>query len=223
MIKGYFEHEIRSFFEEQSDFENLPVSELEKVIQAVRVKRIRKGQWIFDQEDDFDNIYFLRKGHIKLFSMNEEGEEGYLSFLTPKTMFPLRGLLNGSTYQYNAVALCDIEIYYMPAEEMRSIIIHNYAFAISFMQRMEDLVCYSESLLERTTSSSAGERVRQVIEGLGEEHAILENGQKTIPFRIYLKDLAILSGTTSETVGTVINKMKEDKKVSYNKKIISFI
>lgn len=223
MIKGYLKQEIRRFFEGQADFENLPVSEFNGLLESIKLKKVRKGQWIFDQEDGFENVFFLKEGHVKLFSMNEEGEEGYLSFVTPKSMFPVRGILDSKEYQYNAVALCDVELYYLPAEEMRRTIIHNYTFTISFMKRMEKMVCYSESLLERTTSSSAKQRVKQVLEGLVEEYGQRENGIRKIPFKIFLKDLATLSGTTSETAGTVINQMKKEKKVSYNKKIISFM
>jgi hypothetical protein len=65
--------------------------------------------------------------------------------------------------------------------------------------------------------------VRQVLDYLNEDYAQTHGTVKKVPFKIFLKDLAVLSATTSETAGSVIKAMKEEKKVLYNNKIISFI
>jgi CRP-like cAMP-binding protein len=222
MIKNEQTGEIRRFFKGQADFENLCSSEMDQMIQTLRLKKIRRNEWIFDQGEDFDRIYFLKKGHVRLFSMNEEGETGYLSFLTPKTMFPLQGVLTGKTYCYNAKAVGDVELYVMPIEEIRRIIIHNYAFTMTYMKRMEQIMYRSEKNLERKTSSNANQRVRQVIAGLNEDYAQIKGDKKQIPFKVFLKDLAVMSGTTTETAGTVVKEMKKRNEILYNKKIISF-
>lgn len=91
------------------------------------------------------------------------------------------------------------------------------------MRRMEHHLHRSEKLLEKTTCSSAAQRVRQVLDYLNEDYAQTHGIVKKVPFKIFLKDLAVLSATTSETAGSVIKAMKEEKKVLYNNKIISFI
>jgi CRP-like cAMP-binding protein len=223
MTKGQLEREIYEFLEAQMDFANLPSSEINRLSKIMRKKKIRKGQWIFDQEDEFEYAFFVKKGHVKLFSMNPDGDTTSVAFLVPQAMFPLRGVLQGQKYCYNAVAMCNSEIYLLPIEELRKIIVHHYAFTMSFMKRMEQLIDRSEKLLERTTCSNATQRVRQVLDCLNEDYAQRCGNIKKVPFKIFLKDLAVLSATTSETAGTVIKEMKDEKKVLYNKKIISFI
>lgn len=223
MINNQLELEVKSFLEGQSDFANLPSSEITRLSQVIRKKKIRQGQWIFDQEDEFEYVFLMKEGHVKLFSMDLEGDMTSVSYIVPQMVFPLRRILQGRKYCYNAVAMCTSEVYILPIKEMRKIIVHHYAFTMAFMRRMEHHLHRSEKLLEKTTCSSAAQRVRQVLDYLNEDYAQTHGTVKKVPFKIFLKDLAVLSATTSETAGSVIKAMKEEKKVLYNNKIISFI
>lgn len=88
---------------------------------------------------------------------------------------------------------------------------------------MERLVERTTSLIEQTTSSNATQRVCQVLSGLKAEYGQKRGTVRQIPFQILLKDLAVLSGTTTETVTTVVKQLQQQNKIRYNRKLISFI
>lgn len=223
MISPTIQTELKKFYMAQPDFGNLPMQELDRLSEATRFKRVHRGQWIFDQGDELSNVYFLKEGHVKVTAMNAEGDLTYLSFLTPQAIFPLRGILNGEEYCYNSIAITDLEVYIVPVTEIRRVIIHNYACLVSFIQRMERLVERTTSLIEQTTSSNATQRVCQVLSGLKAEYGQKRGAVRQIPFQILLKDLAVLSGTTTETVTTVVKQLQQQNKIRYNRKLISFI
>lgn len=114
MVNNQLELEVKSFLEGQSDFANLPSSEITRLSQVIRKKKIRQGQWIFDQEDEFEYVFLMKEGHVKLFSMNLEGDMTSVSYIVPQMVFPLRGILQGRKYCYNAVAMCTSEVYILP-------------------------------------------------------------------------------------------------------------
>jgi hypothetical protein len=84
MINNQLESEVKSFLEGQSDFANLPSSEITRLSQVIRKKKIRQGQWIFDQEDEFEYVFLMKEGHVKLFSMNLEGDMTSVSYIVPQ-------------------------------------------------------------------------------------------------------------------------------------------
>ncbi|MEE6657623.1 Crp/Fnr family transcriptional regulator [Pediococcus acidilactici] len=223
MISPTIQTEIKKFYLAQPDFGNLPMQEIERLSEATRLKRVHRGQWLFDQGEEFSRGYFLKNGHVKVTAVNAEGDLTYLSFLTPQAFFPLRGILNGEEYCYNSIAITDLEVYIVPIAEIRRVIIHNYACLVSFTQRMEQLVERTTSLIEQTTSSNATQRVCQVLSGLKKEYGQRRGTVQQIPFQILLKDLAVLSGTTTETVTAVVKQLQQQNRLRYNRKIISFI
>ncbi|ARW20078.1 hypothetical protein S100892_01507 [Pediococcus pentosaceus] len=57
MINNQLELEVKSFLEGQSDFANLPSSEITRLSQVIRKKKIRQGQWILIRRMNL-NMYF---------------------------------------------------------------------------------------------------------------------------------------------------------------------
>ncbi len=207
----------------QPDFGNLPMQELDRLSEARVLNGCTGDNGFLIRGMSLVTCIFLKEGHVKVTAMNAEGDLTYLSFLTPQAIFPLRGILNGEEYCYNSIAITDLEVYIVPVTEIRRVIIHNYACLVSFIQRMERLIERTNSLIEQTTSSNATQRVCQVLSGLKAEYGQKRGTVRQIPFQILLKDLAVLSGTTTETVTTVVKQLQQQNKIRYNRKLISFI
>ncbi|GEP19164.1 Crp/Fnr family transcriptional regulator [Pediococcus argentinicus] len=215
-------HEEIQFLKRQTECRKLNKSEFNRLVKEVRIKTVRAGQSLFDQMDDLNHLYCLMDGHIKIQSFDQHAEPTFLSYLTPGSIFPIRGLKSGSYHHYRAEAICTLKVIVLPVELMRGFVISNHQFTLAVLDRMELVLRSTEKMMKRTVTSCAKLRVEQSLQVIREKYADSENGQERIPFKITIKDLATISGTTRETTGLVLKDLKSDNRLKYQKKMMCF-
>ncbi|MGY3777283.1 Crp/Fnr family transcriptional regulator [Isobaculum melis] len=187
------------------------------------MRHYKKGQILFDEGDRRDRVYFLRKGLVRLERYDESATFSYFDYVKKHTLFPYGGMFHDEDYHYSAYAVTDIEVYYIPMQLFEETVKNNQEQLIYVFHKLSKILENHEVRLQRCLTSSATERIEQALailmKDLGEAIAphIVE-----IPYPITLKELATMSGTTRETVGHTIKKLKQEKKIEYEHKMFVF-
>lgn len=213
-------HELRNT-EVFAGFSDLEFEELQS---NLYMRHYKKGQILFDEGDQRERIYFLKKGLVRLERYDASATFSYFDYVKTERLFPYGGMFTDKEYHYSAYAVTDIDLYYIPMQVFEKVVLQNKEQMIYICTRLSKLLLNHEVRLQNCVTSSATDRVIQTIgilmDKLGEPITpeLIE-----IPYPITLKELASLSGTTRETVGHTMKKLKEEQKIEYHHKIFVFL
>lgn len=183
----------------------------------------KKGQVLFDTGDERNRMFFLKKGLVKFEKIDSSATFFYLDFIKEETLFPLTGLFVDETYYYSALAMTDIEVYYIPTKVFEKVIQENQKQLLVYLEKMTDISKRHMTKIQSCVTSSAFSRVKNTLailmNDLGEENHL---GQTHVPYPILMNDISRSSGTTRETASFAIKKLVSEKRLRYLHKELTF-
>jgi CRP-like cAMP-binding protein len=181
----------------------------------------RKGEFIYFSDDSASNIYLVTAGKVKILYYTEDGEEVVKNVLTKGEIFGELALLGEDTRQDYAqsmqenTTLCQLTI-----DQMQDLMKEDHNFSL----RINKLIGLRIKKLERRLDSLVFKDVRtRMMEFLKE--VALEKGAKDgksylIEHFLTHKDIADLIGTTRQTVTTLLNELRNEGKISFDRRSI---
>lgn len=206
----------------QDDFEHLTEEEFNLLKANVLLRSYKKGQILFDEGDPRDRLYFVTEGLVRLERYDESATYYYYDYVSNCSVFPMGGIFREELYSHSAQALTDIDTFYFPAQIFEQICQNNPKQLIYLIKKLNSIIASHQLRLQTGLTSNAHDRVTQNLYILKKELGKKEATKTVIPFPITLKELAVNSGTTRETAGQVIKKMKKKGLLDYDKKMFTF-
>lgn len=167
------------------------------------------GQIILYDGDQPNHVMFIKRGAIKFFDNDSEGNEKILHIGGKGSIAPLfYPFEDKSAVDAFYAALCKTEVLLVPIEDFRQKLRSSAEYAYStlrwYAEEMDHIVLRLKSL----EKSSAKQKVIQALHYLSEQHATKETADKTwcrISFPVTQQIIADLTGLTRETVNIVLN------------------
>jgi CRP-like cAMP-binding protein len=181
----------------------------------------RKGEFIYFSDDSAQNIYLVTAGKVKILYYTEDGEEVVKNVLTKGEIFGELALLGEEKRQdfaqsaQDKTTLCQLTI-----DQMQDLMKDD----INFSLRIYKLIGVRIKKLERRLDSLVFKDVRTRMLEFLEEFA-LEKGKKEgrsyhVEHFLTHKDIADLIGTTRQTVTTLLNELRSEGKIDFNRRSI---
>jgi aspartate ammonia-lyase len=102
-------NDLNSFIKDVSLFNGLSDEEINKVIEYVKPRSFKAGEYLFKQNSQRAGIYFISSGEVELFSKTAFGAENRLAYFGPYDFMGEGSLLDHSPHSTSARALTDVE------------------------------------------------------------------------------------------------------------------
>ena len=183
----------------------------------------QKGDEVYLPSQDVEEIYFLKKGHIKISKIYEEGHEQVLEVIGKGELFGkyLPGDELASANE-KAVALDDCILCYLDTKKWNNFIISNSSFSLNVLKIVGLKFKKLESRLEDLQFKNAEGRIATVILNLIEKFGrkIGLGFETELKLNLTHQDLAKLSGTTRQTVTTYLRSLEKQNLISYDRRRI---
>lgn len=162
--------------------------------------------------------YVLKSGVVKLYTINNAGEEQIVAFHARGDIFPTPWIFGKSaTTLYYFEALADCEVLTMPREELHKILVSSPELLKS---TLDYFVTNYTGLMMRVTAleqSRAREKIMFTLYYLLFRYGKpAKNGKYTIELGLTHSIIASLVGLTRETTTTELSKLKRQKVLDYN-------
>lgn len=180
-----------------------------------------KGEFIYFQEEHARNIYMIAEGRVKIGGYSPDGKEIIKSILSTGEIFGEMALTGEEKREDFAMAmdketsLCIISI-----DEMKDLMADNKEFSFRIYKliglRIRKLERKVESLVFKDARTRIIEFIRDAAEWKGQKVGY----ETMIRTRLTHKDIADLTGTSRQTVTTVMNDLKEKNLINFNRKQI---
>jgi CRP-like cAMP-binding protein len=186
---------------------------LAKTIDGVRTKHYPKGQIMLYQGDTPQEVYVLKEGVIKIYDIDEQGNEKVLHLLKPYSIAPFASFSgNGATIQWFYSALTDCKVCVVPIEDFNKQMKADNDLALYLMNWFSSEV---HELLVRLSSlgkTNARDKVVAALKFLSTLHATQRrSGWSRVAFPVSHQLIADLTGVTRESAATIMRELSSEE------------
>lgn len=183
--------------------------------------KYKKGDFIYFPDEPAKNIYMISEGRVRIGSYTETGKEVIKAILGKGELFGELGLA-GEERRTDFAQVMDegTRTCLMGIEDMKDLMYNNRELSFKIFK----LIGFRLKRLERKVESLVFKDARtRVIEFL--QDAAAWKGKKIgyetmIPTKLTHKDIASLTGTSRQTVTTILNELKEKNIINFDRRKI---
>ncbi len=199
-------------------FAKLDKKQAYEILAQAQIVNFKKNKDLFFAEEKAQNFYLILEGSVKLFVIDEDGNETILQFLQAGDFV---NEVFASSYQASARALKDSKVLVFAINQIRDLVKENSQLALNFLneitQRNSDLV---DSMIRLKLTDSKN-KVGQFLLGMAFEK---DSGKsKNIDLKYDKASLASYLGITPETLSRVLKKLKSDGEIKVEKNKITLV
>lgn len=190
--------DVHTFFQDASELLSLKSIKPKYQSSSYRPKEI-----IYRSGDDAYFLYFIDKGKVKTYRLNDDGKEFITANYQQGDFFGYQPLLEERGYDEYAEVIEECKVYKILKEDFIKLIYENKEVASKFIKLLSKNLSNKEEQLVHLAYSSVRKRVvRKLLE--------LDNETGTGEISISRTDLASMVGTSKETLVRSLTEMRED-------------
>jgi len=179
----------------------------------------KKNEYIYFEEEPSKYIYMIALGRVKIGSYKEDGTEVIKAILGTGEIFGELALAGEDKRQDFAQALDDdTAVCPMRIEDMQELMAKNKPLNLKIIKLIGIRIKKLERRIDALVFKDARTRIIDFLREMAQE-----KGKKVgfeVMFRNYLthKDIASLTGTSRQTVTTVLNDLKEKNLINFDRR-----
>ncbi len=199
----------------------LKAEDLEKLELVVKGSRpIEKGKHIFRAEDPFESFYAVRSGSVKVYIINESGEEQIIGFYFPGEIIGFDGIEH-HMHSCSAVTLETTTYCSLPYEKINDICMLIPDLQNQMFRLLSREISNDNQLLLTINRRSAEERIATFLLSLSSRFQKLGYSAKEYNLPMSRQEIGNYLGLTIETVSRIFTKFQRNGLVKINRKAIS--
>jgi CRP-like cAMP-binding protein len=185
------------------------------------MNRFKKNEFIYFPNDIPHHVYMIAEGRIKVGSYTNEGKEIVKAILGPGEIFGELALTGEEKRNDFAQALDnDTIVCPMSLNEMKQMMAHNKPLSFKLMKLIGLRLRKVERRLESLVFKDARTRVVEFLKDESEEKGKKVGYETMIPNHLTHKDIASLTGTSRQTVTTILNDLRDKNIINFDRRKI---
>ena len=211
------------FFDDVNLFAILCPHRFKKYKDSHEFNFYKKNDYIYFEEDSADKVYLINYGKVKIGYITEGGEEVIMAILSKGEIFGEKAILGEEKRNEFAQAL-DKETSICPIStaEMIELLRENKEFSLKIYKflgfRFKKLERRLQLMLFKDTKTRLKEFIKELSEDFGYKNVI--TGDTIIRQPYTQKEMATLIGTSRPTLNILLNELKEENYLDFNRKEI---
>lgn len=202
-------------------FWTLSMSQIKQLCIITGFKKANKGDIIYFSSSDLPRIYLLKKGNIKIVSVDEEGNETIKEILQKGDLFGELSLENdGDVNEYAKVLTDEVSICSFLLSDFEDLLVRNPTLALSYTKFVGLKMKRFKNNYSNLVSKDARTRLISFIKDWAEREGIQEGNKYTISNYLTQTDIAQIICTSRQTATLLLNELEEKNLIYYNRKEI---
>jgi len=186
----------------------------------------KKSDYIYFEEEAASKIYLIEKGKVKLGYYTEDGNEVVKAILTKGELFGEKAILGEEIRNEfaqsvdAATSICPISV-----DTMHDLMRDNKTFSLKIYKFLGIRFKKLERRLQLILFKDSKTRFLEFMKELCEEYGYDCNktGDKVIVHPYTQKDIASLIGTSRSNLNVLMNELKEENIITFNRKEIRLL
>jgi CheY-like chemotaxis protein/CRP-like cAMP-binding protein len=170
----------------------------------------RKKQRIYNEGNHPIRLYYVQKGRVKIYKINDDGKELIMRIANEGDFFGYTALLESATYKENAEALEDAEVIGLPRNEFEELMHFNPEVSKKFIKLLASDVSEKEEQLIRIAYNSLR---KKVADALLTVHSKYKDNADKCTINLSRENLAAVAGTATESLIRTLTDFKAEKMI----------
>jgi CRP-like cAMP-binding protein len=187
----------------------LAPDDAQALVRSVRRRGIPRAQPILHAGAAGDDAALVLEGRVKLVAYGADDREVVLAIRGPGELIGEMAALGGQRRTATAIAIDDVEIGYLTADELRRYLVEHPDAALVLMRMLiRRLTEADRDRVDLATQDSVGRLAKRLLD-LSAEHGARVDGGTRIELSLTQDELASWTGATRETVSRALRLMRQ--------------
>jgi CRP-like cAMP-binding protein len=195
--------------------------ELLRISSCKTVKMIKKGESLFNEGDHINGVFCIKKGVCKVSKMSENGRNQIIDLIHKGSILGERNLISDEPSNLKAIALNDMEVCFIPKEEILGDLERNPKFSMSILKSMADNLRQSDNLVVGMAQKTTKQRLAETLLYLNSN--FISEETNFINIQLSREDFADIIGAATESAIRLISEFKKKKIIKIDGKSIAVI
>lgn len=183
-------------------------SQIKKFFSQFPTQKFSKNQVLFKPGDKFENVYFIKSGYVRAYTVTPKGENT-INLFKPLFMMSVIHFISEHRNDYYFQALSPAEVYVAPYSEFKKFLDSDKDFSLSIME------FFFASLLNyfvnqgNIVNGNAQNKITSVLLQLTQDYGDTKNSKLVVNFPATHRVIANLVGLTRETTSVQMSKLQK--------------
>jgi CRP/FNR family transcriptional regulator, cyclic AMP receptor protein len=184
-------------------------------------QHFRKKQLIYREGNHPISLFYVQKGKIKTYKVNNDGKELAVNLYNAGDFLGYVALLEGGHYRENAEALEEAELLTVPREDFEALINYNREVSQQFIRLLARNVAEKEQQLLHLAYSSLRKKVAEALLFLKKKYH--QSDSQPFSIDISRENLATIAGTATESMIRTLGDFRDEKLLEIKQGMITII
>ena len=189
--------------------EPLSEDELEEFSRRIPDTHIERGRIFYSPEDRSEALFMLKKGRVRIYKVAPDGWEFTLAVVEAGTMFGEMALTAQRMWEGYAEAMEPSDICILKNTDLERIVRGNPEVGIRMIRVLSERLRSCETRLEDVTLKNVPARLASLILQLAASEGIMTPEGPRIPIHYTHRQLAMMIGSSRETVTRAFTKLQK--------------
>lgn len=202
-------------------FWTLSMSQIKQLCIIVGFKKAKKGDVIYFSSSDVPRIFLLKKGNIKIVSIDDEGNETIKEILQKGDLFGELSLEQDSDINEYAKALTDeVSICSFLLSDFEDLLVRNPSLALSYTKFVGLKMKRFKNNYSNLVTKDAKSRLSSFLKDWAQREGKFEGNKVVIENYLTQSDIAQIICTSRQTATLLLNELEEKNLIYYNRREI---
>lgn len=204
-----------SFIRKVPLFNALPESLVRDMANFLRERKFRRGEYIFYEGDEGNQLFIIAEGLVKVTKLNEDGREKILSILGPGEFFGELSLFDGAPRSATIQAKSECKMYSLERKEFLNLLKQSPDVSLSVITVLASRLRAANSMIEDITFKDAREKLISLFMELALKYGKIIDGTTKVRLvhKFTHQELADMISASRETVSRIIGNLIDEGKV----------
>lgn len=182
---------------EFSSLKALNKDELVKLAECKSSHTVKKGDIIFEEGETINGIYCVKDGICKLTKLSPNGKDHIVKLIKKGELLGQRSLISDEPVNLSAIALEDMEVCFIPKNEVMFFFDKNNQFSMNVMKTICGDLKEADDHMVNMAQKTVKERLAETLLYLQETFG--KNDDNTLKVQLSRDELASMIGTATES------------------------
>ncbi|WP_192823461.1 response regulator [Rufibacter sp. LB8] len=196
------------------------LDQLQQTIAGLKVRQVKKDQFLFQEEDTAKGIYLVVSGRFKTSKTADDGRELITGLFSKDEYLGIEAALLSEPYTDNAVAMENSAVCLLTKETVEAFLARFTDIGQKFIQILSQNIREKEARLLHMAYHSVRKRMADVLLTLVKQQPA-ENAQECL--QVSREDMASMAGMATETVSRILSDFTQEKLILKKGRLIQIL
>ena len=199
----------------------LTKDELLRISACKTSKIVKKGEVLFDEGEHINGVYCIKDGICKVSKMSDNGRDQIINLIKKGDLLGERSLINDEVSNLKATAVNDMQVCFIPKEEILSDLQKNPNFTMDILKNMALSLKNADNVIVDMAQKTVKQRLAATLLYLDKKFPKKENG--SVDVHLTREDISNIIGTATESAIRLLAEFKKKGLINLQSKDIFIV